>query len=179
MAAPDRHREPGIVGRRHQHRRQGGGGLQLGAVGERHRAGVVKHQVEMRAHFLVEELDRQAIGTGIGRPVNRAQIIAGLVIPVIPEIHRLAAAAAQTAAGTLRTRLARNQQGIMRARLDANLKCLTQFVHHHPFFTKTTDPEPQNIPAGSRFPKDQPPSTPRSPRKELFIIGCIVPIWLG
>ena len=109
---PDAMREAGVGRRRREERRQPGCGARLARVFEGHGARAVEHDVQVRRHFLVVELDDQGVRAGVGVPVDVPQVVSGLVIAMLLELERAAGAGALVETGRAGRQRARRPQHI-------------------------------------------------------------------
>src|SRR5262249_33302422 len=83
---------------------------------------------QVRVDFLAEQLDGELVASGEGVPVDVPQVVAGLVVAVVLELQRAAAALAQGAAGHAHRCLPRQPPGVAHPRPLALDQILTQAV---------------------------------------------------
>ena len=84
----------------------------------------------MRLHFLAMQFDDELIAAGVRVPVNMAEVIAGLILAVILEIHRTTRAAAEAFAAHAAHRRVRQAQRVTQSRLFAVNQALAEWGLH-------------------------------------------------
>ena len=89
----------------------------------------------MRADLLAVELDDHLVAAGVGGPVQAAEIVAGLILAVVHELHALAGQAAQLRAGRALRRAARRGQAVPRPGLLAFRQELSDRIGHRSMST--------------------------------------------